>query len=223
VVLSVETVPEVLILQGIPSLLPEQDALDHIPKSIPTTDGEPLCEIGGRGIVVLHSYARAGWRHSVEQQWLRAEALQRLQSVAKSLPTGFGLAVFDGWRPLDLQQELFDALGKELDGGMAVAPATSDPAAPPPHLTGGAVDLTFTWHGEPVALGTEFDEFTSATPLRAFENAPGRVRDQRRLLYHSLRDCGYVALAEEWWHFEYGTRLWSVLTGEPVRYGPAKP
>jgi D-alanyl-D-alanine dipeptidase len=109
----------------------------------------------------------------VEQQWLRAEALQRLQSAARSLPTGFGLAIFDGWRPLDLQQELFDALGKELDSGMAVAPATSDTAAPPPHLTGGAVDLTLTWQGEPVALGTEFDEFTSSTPLKAFENAPG--------------------------------------------------
>jgi D-alanyl-D-alanine dipeptidase len=222
-VLNIETVPEVLISQDIPSLLPEQDALHHVPASIPTAGGELLCEMGGPGIVVLHSYARAGWRHSVERQWLRAEALQRLQSVAKSLPTGFGLAIFDGWRPLDLQQELFDALGKELESGVAVAPAASDPAAPPPHLTGGAVDLTLTWQGEPVALGTQFDEFTSATPLKAFEKAPGRVRDLRRLLYHSLRDCGYVALAEEWWHFEYGTRLWSVITCEPVRYGPAKP
>ena len=128
-VLSIETVPEVLIPRDIPSLLPEQDALDHVPASIPTADGEPLREIGGPGIVVLHSYARAGWRHSVEQQWLRAEGLQRLQFVAKSLPTEFGLAIFDGWRPLDLQQELFDALGKELDSGMAVAPATSDPAS----------------------------------------------------------------------------------------------
>lgn len=60
--LSIETVPGVLIRQDIPSLLPEQDALDHVPASIPTTDGEPLREIGGPDIVVLHSYASAGWR-----------------------------------------------------------------------------------------------------------------------------------------------------------------
>jgi hypothetical protein len=22
-----------------------------------------------------------------------------------------------------------------------------------------------------------------------------------------------IVLAEEWWHFEYGTRLWSTITG----------
>jgi D-alanyl-D-alanine dipeptidase len=29
---------------------------------------------------------------------------------------------------------------------------------------------------------------------------------------------GFVVLAEEWWHFEYGTRLWSALTGESTAH-----
>jgi D-alanyl-D-alanine dipeptidase len=32
-----------------------------------------------------------------------------------------------------------------------------------------------------------------------------------------------IVLAEEWWHFEYGTRLWSTITGYPTRYQAAQP
>lgn len=89
----------------------------------------------------------------------------------------------------------------------ALHPPSEDPAAPPEHPTGGAVDLTLSWRAA----------------ARAFEATPGPVRTLRRLLYHVLRGQGFVVLAEEWWHFEFGTRPWSALTGRPCRYGPAAP
>jgi D-alanyl-D-alanine dipeptidase len=186
--------------------------------------GEPLVEIDD-SCRVLHSYARAGWVHAVDRQWLRAELLSRLQRASATLPPGFGLAIFDGWRPLALQRELYDTLVPGLDptGPAFVAPPSEDPASPPAHLTGGAVDLTLTWDAMPLALGTGFDEFTDCAAAAAFEHVPGAVRALRRLLFHSLHRQGLVVLADEWWHFEYGTRLWSSLTGQPVRYGPTKP
>ncbi|MGI5200281.1 M15 family metallopeptidase [Spirillospora sp. CA-108201] len=190
-----------------------------------TDDGESLARIGNIGIPVLHSYAKAGWQHAVDQQWLRTGVISRLQWAVGTLPPGFGLAVFDGWRPLTLQRELFEAIGPNFDPdvGDPVAPPSSDPAEPPPHLTGGAVDLTLVWQGIPLALGTAFDEFTSPAMTAAFEDVAGPVRTLRRLLYHTLRRQGFVVLAEEWWHFEFGTRLWSVLTGQPTRYGSTAP
>jgi zinc D-Ala-D-Ala dipeptidase len=183
--------------------------------------GEPLAEVASPGIAVLHSYARAGRRHAVDRQWLRAGTLTRLRQAAAGLPRGFGFAVFDAWRPLELQRELFDVTGPgETD---FVAPPSEDPATPPPHLTGGTVDLTLSWRGTPLALGTTFDEFTDSAATTAFEDTPGAVRALRRLLYHTLRQQGFVVLAEEWWHFEFGTRLWSALTGRPARYGPTAP
>ncbi|MFD0683360.1 M15 family metallopeptidase [Actinomadura fibrosa] len=208
---------------AIPALTPESVLLRRAKPVV--GDAEPLVRIADAGIQVLHSYVGAGWRHAVGEQWLRGEVLGRLGRAAAGLPRGFGFAVFDGWRPLALQRELFEAFAPSADpdGEDPVAPPSDDPAEPPPHLTGGAVDLTLTWQGTPLALGTAFDEFTSLAAVTAFEGVDGPVRTLRRLLYHSLRSQGFVVLAEEWWHFEFGTRLWSALSGAAARYGPVAP
>ncbi|MGI5328397.1 hypothetical protein [Actinomadura nitritigenes] len=65
-------------------------------------------------------------------------------------------------------------------------------------------------------MGIAFDEFTGLAMTTAFEDLEGPVRTLRRLLYHTLRRQSFVVLAEEWWHFELGTRLWSALTGRPA-------
>lgn len=207
----------------VPALTPESAALRRSAAAM--DGGEPLLRVTGAGIDVLHSYLRAGWRHAAAGQWLRAGALGRLRQAAAALPPGLGIAVFDAWRPLALQEELFEALGASAgpDGECAVAPPSATPEEPPPHLTGGAVDLTLTWQRRPLALGTGFDEFTDLAQARAFEHVPGPVRTLRRLLYHTLRRHGFVVLAEEWWHFEYGTRLWSALAGQRAPYGRAAP
>jgi D-alanyl-D-alanine dipeptidase len=186
-----------------------------------THDHESLLDLAGSGLLVLHSYRRAGLRGAVDRQYLRGGALARLVRAAESLPRGFGLAVFDAWRPLALQRELF-ATADDLPPG-AVAPPSADPLTPPPHLTGGTVDLTLTWQGTPLALGTEFDDFSPRAAADAFEEYQGYVRGLRRMPYWTLREQQFVVLAEEWWHYEYGTRLWSVISGNPVRYTGTEP
>lgn len=200
---------------SIPSLTSESTLDQRQDWPSGTHDDEGLVELADSGLLVLHSYRRAGLRGSVDRQYLRAEAVRRLVAAADSLPPGFGLAIFDAWRPLALQRELFSTA--DLPPG-AVAPPSEDPRTPPPHLTGGTVDLTLTWQGTPLALGTEFDDFGPRAATRAFEETPGRVRGLRRMLYWSLAEQQFIVLDEEWWHFEFGTRLWSVISGNPVRY-----
>ncbi len=185
---------------------------------------EPLVEVEHRRIRTLSNYWYAGWHQAVPFTLLRRGVYERLVDVAEGLPPRWGLAVFDAWRPLGLQAELYEAAyadPRTPPGFMA--PVSDDPATPPPHLTGGAVDLTLTFDGMALAPGCGFDDVTSRAGAAALEDEPGVARDVRRLLYWSMRAAGFVVFAGEWWHFEYGTRRWALVTGGRCRYGPAAP
>ncbi len=197
------------------------------PELFPRVDrpsSDPLVPLEHPRIVVLGNYHLAGWSRARTDAWLRATALARLSRAADSLPDRWGLCVFDAWRPLDLQAELYEAAYGHpgLPPGF-VSPADPDPATPPPHLTGGTVDLSLTVDGVPLGLGAGFDDFTDRARADALESVPGINRDLRRMLYWSLRRVGFIVLDCEWWHFEYGTRRWAALTGRAPLFGPAEP
>lgn len=200
--------------------LPELDDPEYPP--VLASRDEVLVPVAHRRIRVLSNYWHAGWEAALPTTWLRAEALDRLAFAAESLPERLGLAVFDAWRPLDLQAELYAAAYDEpgLPAGYVAEPI-ADPRTPPPHLTGGTVDLTLTLDGTPLALGTGFDDFTARAGAASLEGEPGEARELRRLLYHTMRSAGFVVLHCEWWHFEFGTRRWASITGNSPLYGPA--
>jgi zinc D-Ala-D-Ala dipeptidase len=183
---------------------------------------ERLVPVEHRRIRVLGNYWHAGWEHAIPGAWLRVGAMDRLAAVADTLPDGFGLAVFDAWRPLALQAVLYDAAYADpgLPPGFVSFPDL-DPTTPPPHLTGGTVDLSLTFDGTPLALGTGFDDFTDAARSDAWEHTPGPDRELRRMLFWRMRDADFVLLDCEWWHFEYGTRRWAGIRGTEPIYGPA--
>jgi len=183
---------------------------------------EPLVVVDHPRIACLGNYRLAGWRHALRDCLLRAGVADRLGRVADALPVRWGLAVFDGFRPFDLQVELYEAAyaDPDLPPGFFAEP-DHDPATPSPHLTGGSVDLTLTVDGIPLAPGTGFDDLTSRAHAAALEGQPGPDRDVRRMLYHAMAAEGFVVFDGEWWHFEHGTRRWSAITGRPPRYGPA--
>lgn len=195
---------------------------------------EPLVAGPGAvgGVEYLPVYAKADWRHATAGCWLRQSVWTRLHRAAGALPAGFGLCIWDGWRDPALQSLLYDDAYAEpgLEPGF-VNPASEDPRTPAPHSTGGTVDLTLSWQGAPLLLGTGFDAFVPRARAAALESAdagvPGTAtgtapgdelaRNLRRLLRWTLAESGFVVLASEWWHFETGTRLWAAVHGvEPV-------
>lgn len=187
-------------------------------------DAEPLVEIDHRRIRILSNYWHAGWSQAGRRMSLRSGAAQAFGRAADSLPDRFGLAVFDAYRPLVLQAELYDAAYADptLPPGFVAEPI-ADRTTPPPHSTGGTVDCTLTIDGIPLALGTDFDDFTDDAWTAAFESRPGPDRELRRLLYWTMRRAGFVVLHCEWWHFELGTRRWGAITGNTPRYRRADP
>lgn len=225
------TVPASDVLSGLGLRMDEQPPIPRLiePSTMPrVTDPvvENLVPIVHRRIRTLSNYWHAGWSRARPTTLMRSGAFDRLAGVADALPDRFGLAVFDAWRPLDLQAELFDAAYADhtLPPGFVSDP-NPDPMTPPPHLTGGTVDVTLTVDGIALAPASGFDDFTDGAHADALESrsAPEASidRDVRRMLYWHMRAAGFVVLQQEWWHFEYGTRRWAAITEHAPLYGPA--
>ncbi len=199
---------------------------------------EPLVPVDAIGPRVHDDpkYHQWGLPGAFSRSWVRQGVAERLERAAASLPAGRSLVVWDGYRALETQAALFsgyvdeivaahpDWVAQAIEEAAAryVTPPSRSPDAPPPHLTGGAVDLTVgDGDGRPLPLGTGFDAFVPEAGARALEDRPSEVRDNRRLLFWTMSSEGFTAYVEEWWHFDHGDQFWGLVAGVPARYGPA--
>jgi len=208
--------------------IPESEALPELRESeasaLEIFDDEPLVELKHPLVKTLNCYWEAGWENALAGCWIRKSVAEKLYDITEELPERWGLAIFDAWRPLALQNELFKAACEDpLIPEELFAEPSSNPVAPPPHLTGGAVDLTFTVDNVPLAPGSGFDDITPAAVACFLEEIPGFNRDFRRFLYWTMHAHDFIVFKEEWWHFEFGTRRWGALTGEKAKFGVTSP
>ncbi len=125
-----------------------------------------------------------------------AEALVRAHQGLKEY--GFGLLIYDGYRPWQVTKMFFDATPDSLKLFVA------DPAQGSRHNRGCAVDLTLydLATGEPVEMTSGYDEFTA----RAYPDYPGgaaRSRYHREVLRDAMEAHGFTVYEAEWWHFDY--------------------
>jgi len=125
-----------------------------------------------------------------------AEALLRV--LHKLRPLGYGLLIYDGYRPWYVTKIFWDATPQE--GKIFVA----DPSQGSRHNRGCAVDLTLydLKTGEPVEMTGGYDEMSP----RSFPNYPGGTslqRWNRDLLRRAMESEGFTVYESEWWHFDY--------------------
>jgi D-alanyl-D-alanine dipeptidase len=121
---------------------------------------------------------------------------------------GFGLKVFDGYRPLAIQK----ALWKVKPDPRYVA----DPAQGSRHNRGSAVDVTLVdAEGRERPMPSAFDDFSERSHL-AFMDADGDLLANRETLQKAMRSEGFLPLATEWWHFDApGWRAFPVMDANP--------
>ncbi|GED72388.1 D-alanyl-D-alanine dipeptidase [Brevibacillus reuszeri] len=194
-------------------------------------------------IEVYPAYYREGLSGAIDDCLLRHGVAQRLKKAAELLPAGIRLVLLDGYRPIAVQQALYDRQRNHLlEQGWTeseemyaelhrfVARPTVDPAKPPRHFTGGAVDLTLTGPNGWLNMGTPFDDFSERAATRYYEQKSDLqpdeqlIRDHRRLLYHVMNQVGFTNYSDEWWHFDFGNQAWAILTGnERACYGGVVP
>lgn len=187
-----------------------------------------------------YTYFEAGRRNAVKTCLVRKEVYERLVTAHGFLPGGYRFFIFDAWRPYLLQEELYrsysetvisrfhleNASEEEKQKKIAafVSPPVKDPAFPPVHTTGGAVDLTILdENGRMLNMGADFDEVSERSDTVYYETARDiedyeKVRENRRLLYNTMTSAGFSNLPSEWWHYDYGDRFWAYYKNRPAIY-----
>ena len=128
-----------------------------------------------------------------------AEALVRAhQSLKKQ---GYGLLIFDGYRPLSVTKIFWDVTPPEKRQFVA------NPAQCSKHNHGCAVDLSLydLKTGQEVAMPSAYDEMTERSHP-TYKGGTAEQRAARDLLRRAMEAQGFKVYPIEWWHFDY--ELW---------------
>lgn len=125
-----------------------------------------------------------------------AEAL--LRAGRRMREKGYGLLIFDGYRPWSVTKLFWDETPADKKQFVA------DPSKGSRHNRGCAVDLSLydLKTGREVEMPSGYDEFTE----RAYPNHAGgteRQRELRDLLRSAMEAEGFTVYEFEWWHFDY--------------------
>jgi D-alanyl-D-alanine dipeptidase len=134
---------------------------------------------------------------------LRCPVALALQQVQRDLAgEGLGLKVWDAYRPLWVQQRMWDAIRDPR--------YVSDPAVNAGrHTRGTAVDVTLVdRRGKELPMPTDFDDFSEAAHVGAVGISPERASNARRL-QKAMERRGFRSFPSEWWHFDW--KDWQAL------------
>lgn len=189
--------------------------------------------------------------------YVRQGVLERLMIATEYLQQrhpGWKILIFDAYRPIEVQEfmvnyatlELLKAQGLPANLN-ALSPSEQekilaevyqfwavpslDPATPPPHSTGAALDITLVNHlGAVVDMGSPIDEISPRSHPNYFAHSPSPTEqgyDQnRKLLQEIMITAGFRQHPQEWWHFSWGDQMWVWLStpagsdqGKMAQYG----
>jgi D-alanyl-D-alanine dipeptidase len=136
-----------------------------------------------------------------------AEALVRVNGSLRE--KGYGLLVFDGYRPWSVTRLFWEITPKDKREKGFVA----NPAKGSKHNRGAAVDLSMydLAAGKEVEMPSAYDEFTDrAAP--SYTGGTSEQRSRRDLLRAEMEKEGFTVDTGEWWHFNYqGWKSYPIL------------
>jgi D-alanyl-D-alanine dipeptidase len=125
-----------------------------------------------------------------------AEALVRANRALRK--QGYGIVVFDGYRPWSVTKIFWDSTPEDKKQFVA------DPSQGSRHNRGCAVDLSLfdLKTKKIVTMPSGYDEMTE----RSHINYTGGTEEQRRvrdMLRSAMEAEGFVVYEPEWWHYDY--------------------
>jgi D-alanyl-D-alanine dipeptidase len=194
---------------------------------IPTIDnGEPLVDVFEVCPQLL--WMEKSPRFDFPRSGLgRVTLAHMLKNAHELLPRGLRIQIVGVFRHFDIQKAMYEQARAELreqhpdwDEDFLIsylnvfsAPPIWD--TPPPHTTGGAVDLTLTdEQGERIDMISPFEMGWASAPM----DMPGlsdTARRNRDLMRGILLEVGLTNFPGEWWHWSYGEPGWALRGGHP--------
>ncbi|MBD2385686.1 M15 family metallopeptidase [Cylindrospermum sp. FACHB-282] len=201
--------------------------------------GTPLVEIPLELFAVEspHPYEKLGANYGEHSPYyLRESVVERLleaQNYLQLLRSDWRIQIFDAYRPVAVQQFMVDySFGLALqERGLIEADLTNqqreeiwrvvyeiwavpslDAKTPPPHSTGGAVDINLVDDGGNVVnMGSPIDEMSVRSHPDYYANSDQQYHANRQLLLDVMLKAGFERNPREWWHFSFGDQMWAWL------------
>lgn len=191
-------------------------------RAVPLRDeGEPLVDLREAcPSVVLHPGCLP---------FLRGTVAQMVNQVQATLPPGHILTVGTALRTREMQRGIRESFTREMTEkhpdwtkatmqrmlNRMVAPP--DDISPPPHMTGGALDVGI--------RGPDGETLDFTSPSEGWIGAPTYyhklseiARNNRLMLIEAMEGVGLTNYVGEWWHWSYGDQGWALRTGHPVAF-----
>ena len=185
-----------------------------------------------------YNYLGAPYKEKEDIWKLREEVVKKLIKVNDYLKlknNSSYLLIYDSWRPVEVQEFMFnrafnleckrldiDASVKDIERYPLIqkkvekfwAYPSFDKRYPPPHSTGGALDITLAdKYGNIMDMGSSIDQMDEKSKPDFYknnENEEATVWNERRnLLKEIMVEFEFVQHPNEWWHFSYGDQLWA--------------
>jgi zinc D-Ala-D-Ala dipeptidase len=175
----------------------------------PQADATSLIDLAGvaAGVRFDLRYARADnftgvAVYPVARCLLRGDIAARVARVqARLAADGFGLLVWDCYRPFSVQERFWQLVP---DARYVAEPVRRDgvPVSGSKHNHGAAIDLTLVdAGGRPLEMPTDFDDFSARAHRDAPSASPAAHANAARLEAAMVAE-GFTPLPTEWWHFD---------------------
>ena len=208
-----------------------QDKLVTIPNIFQFVDPHPYFTLGAP-----YKDGNCIWK-------LREEVVRRILKVndyLESEESEFRLLIYDSWRPIEVQEFMFKRAFNLECKKLNIDPPTENMSAysiiikkvekfwaypsfdencPPPHSTGGALDVTLSdKFGNPIDMGGQIDQMDETSKPNFYKNIQEEnaflLNSRRIFLQEIMTKFGFAQHPNEWWHFSYGDQLWAWINKE---------
>lgn len=126
--------------------------------------------------------------------FLRKTTALKILEIQKELQgKGYGLKMFDCYRPRPIQWKLWEKVPDPR--------YVADPKKGSMHNRGAAVDLTIVdSKGKELDMGTAYDYFGAEAHI-TYQDHPDSVLQNRQMLSEIMLRYGFKPINTEWWHF----------------------
>ncbi len=143
--------------------------------------------------------------YDCDKVWLRkVVAMDLIAAHRKFKEKGYRIKIYDGYRPISVQWRLWKATPKK---GYVSHPTKGMRM----HNRGAAVDMTLIDpNSKELDMGTPYDFFGKEAHT-TYTNLPAQVLANRKLLKEVMQSCGFVAISNEWWHFDYKKQKFNIV------------
>jgi D-alanyl-D-alanine dipeptidase len=167
---------------------------------------------------------------------VRKSVYEKLIQAQELLPKDLKFCLYEGYRSLVLQEQLFIDRYQEImkrrtfwndeeifnETTKMVSPVINFDGSVnlPPHSTGAAIDiyLVYAATDEPVDMGIlvqdwkdDMDGSLSATDSLSITK---KAQDKRKIMSDALTQVGFVNDPSKYWRWSYGDRYWAYCKGE---------